>query len=244
MSTDSELQKGMKVSRRGLLDQARVHIGLEELHRVPLADHGWTPALTRKLVENTALVDSEMAATIEARLASKDDLAREQAAITEAKALKSDLTHAFRDLYSDGAIARTVLDALRAGGVLQRSTSKISIYLADVEPVVRAHDDALRPYFKGQSAHALLVAAKAKLDAAQELQELGVTHLPDETKKVYLAKAAVLSLVEKMNRIARIAFKGQAEIVGRFNKDLILRARQARAAADTGADGGAQTAEG
>lgn len=230
MSDDSRLQKGRNVSRRGLLDQARVHIGLEAQYRARLIERGWTAALGQELIDETALVDSDVAGAIEARLASKDNLAREQAAISRAKELKSDLTHAARDLHADGAIGREALAKIRGGGVseLGRSTSRISTYLADVEPLVRAHDEALKPYFNGQSALAELVAAKLELDTAQQTQELGVAHLPAETKKIYLAKARVLSLIEKLNRIAKLAFKGEAEIIGRFNKDLILRARRAR----------------
>jgi hypothetical protein len=238
MSTDTELHKGMRVSRRGLLDHARVHIGLEEKYRAALVERGWTEALGQRLRETTAVVDSEMAAAIEARVASRDKLAREQAAISRAKALKSDLTHAVSDLYADGAVGHEALDAIRGRGMtaLRRSTSLISTYLADVEPQVRALDDALKPYFRGESAHAELLAAKTELDDAQAIQELAVAHLPEETRKVYLAKATVLGLIEKMNRLAKLAFKGHAETVGRFNKDLILRARQTRKAASSGAE--------
>jgi hypothetical protein len=236
MSTDTELQKGMRVSRRGLLDQARVHIELQERYGAALIERGWTAELGERLRQATAVVDSEMGAAIEARIASRNNLAHEQAAISRAKALKSDLTHAIGDLSADGVVPRDVLDAVRGRGRLNRVTSLISAYLTDVEPVVRAHDALLRPYFKGDSALAELVAAKTELDSAQATQEVGVAHLPEDTRKVYLAKATVLSLIEKLNRLARLAFKGQAELIGLFNKDLILRARQARTAAGSAVD--------
>lgn len=245
MTTDKDLEKGMRVSRRGLLDQARVHIALEQQYRDKLTQRGWTAALGKQLVDDTTIVDSEMAGAIEARLASKDNLAREQAAISRAKELKSDLTHAARDLYADGAITREALDKISGGGVsrLGRVTSLISTYLADVEPVVRAHDEGLKPYFNGASALAELLATKTELDAAQQAQELGYAQLPDETKKVYLAKARVLALIEKLNRLAKLAFKGQAEIIGRFNKDLILRARRARKPSETEPEPSAEPTE-
>jgi hypothetical protein len=74
----------------------------------------------------------------------------------------------------------------------------------------------------------LLATAKQKLDTADTAQELTLANLPEETLKIYEAKGRVLEAIEDLNRLAKNAFAGQAEIIGKFNKDLLLRARKER----------------
>lgn len=227
MTIDVKLvNRGRNVPRDGLLDQARAQVELEARFRAALAERGWTPELTKLLVGNIAVVNSELGAAIEARTASKANVRRERDAVTEAKAHKRALVHAFSDLHADGVVADDVHAAVRGGGTLRRSATRLSGYLAAVEPYVQAHDEALRPYFKGQSALAELRAVKAELDSAQATQEVDYAALPLDTQRIYEAKGRVLSLIEKLNRAGKLAFDGDATTLALFNKDLILRARR------------------
>lgn len=56
--------------------------------------------------------------------------------------------------------------------------------------------------------------------------------LPVDTQKVYAAKGRGVELVEELNAVAKNAFEGDAALIGQFNKDVLLRARKAQAAAE------------
>jgi hypothetical protein len=86
----------------------------------------------------------------------------------------------------------------------------------------------MKKYFGGQSPLAELKAAKKELDDAQSRQEAAIESLPLDTLEVYEAKGRLLGAIEKVNRIARIAFDDDAATAALFNKDLIQRARQTR----------------
>ena len=60
----------------------------------------------------------------------------------------------------------------------------------------------------------MLAAVKSALDSADATQEVSVAGVPAETQKVYEAKGRVLELIEDMDRVAKNAFDGQAEVVG------------------------------
>ena len=45
---------------------------------------------------------------------------------------------------------------------------------------------------------------------------------------LYEAKGRLLELIERANRVARIAFDGDAVMCARFNKDLLLRGGKAK----------------
>jgi hypothetical protein len=224
------VQRGKNIPRDGLLDQARAQVELEARYRAALAERGWTPELTKQLVDSTAIVNSELSAAIEARTLSRGSIRRERDAVAAAKAHKRALVHAFNDLHADGAVADDVYAAVRGGGSLGRSTTRISGYFAVIEAHVQAYDTALKPYFKGQSALSELQAIKAELDQAQAIQEVDYAALPLDTQRIYEAKGRVLSLIEKLNRIGKLAFDGDATTLALFNKDLILRARRSRGA--------------
>jgi len=69
---------------------------------------------------------------------------------------------------------------------------------------------------------------KAALGGANASQELMLDSLPDDTQEVYEVKGKLLNLIEAQNRAAKRAFDGDALTIGRFNKDLILRATRER----------------
>jgi hypothetical protein len=230
MDSDTRLlRKGMKVSLTGLLDQAKAHLGLEARHRAKLAARGWTPELTKALVDGVAALEGERARSIDARSLSKANLEREHQAVGRVKALKKALDRAVDDLYAEQRVAADVRATLRGRGAgrLGRSTPRLLAYLVDAEPQVRALDKLLTPYFEGQSPHKEILGAKAELEAAQRDQEVNYAALPEETQKVYRAKAQVLSLIEKLNRLGKLAFEA-TPAAARFNQDLIARARRKR----------------
>ncbi|MBI4952750.1 MAG: hypothetical protein HY908_12005 [Myxococcales bacterium] len=120
------------------------------------------------------------------------------------------------------------MKSFNAGGRLGRVTKEISGYLTVVRPFVVKLDAALKPYFDDKLASEELDKAKNELDAADTKQEVGLANLPEATLQVYEAKGRVLHLIEELNRLAKNAFDGQAEIVGKFNKDILLRGRAPR----------------
>lgn len=233
MTIDMKLaEKGRRQPRLGLLDQGRYHLQLEIKYRGALHAAGWRPMHTNELTELVDFLDTQHAEAIEARADSRGNRRREQEAIDDCKACKRKLVHAFTDLYEDGIVTPEDLDIVKKSGPLGRSTPKISAYLADIRKPVAKYDAALRGFF-GESALAMVDRVKADLDEAQGAQEAGLASLPHETLKIYEAKGRLLASIEKMNRIAKIAFDGQAHIIGEFNKDLLRRARTKRRAAST-----------
>lgn len=234
MSPDTELiEKGIRVHRLGLIDQSLRHLELYEKYSVVLKQYGWTDALTTEFADAITLVRSERAAAIEARTVSKDNRDREQAAVTNSKAFKRRIVHAAEDLHADRQISAHVLNGIVRSGKLRRSSTLIAGYLTDIRPHVKEAALLFDTYFGGESSLDMLDGLVAELDAAQGIQEANYKLLPLETQKVYEAKGRLLMLIEKMNRIAKIAFDGDAAMIGLFNKDLINRARKTRRAAST-----------
>lgn len=220
--------KGQRVPRIGLLDQGRYHIDLEARYSAELYRAGWRPEDTSEIADMVALLDTQHAETIEARADSKADSRHEQSSIDEAKSCKRKLVLAFTDLYADGLVMPEDFDIVRKSGDLRRSAPRISAYLADVRKPVEKYAPLLERYFNGQCALSIVDAIKAELDSAQSKQEVNLATLPQETLKIYEIKGRLLSRIERMNRCGKIAFDGQAHIIGRFNKDLIRRARLKR----------------
>jgi len=224
--------KGASIPLAGILDQGRYHVHLAQTYERELSTKGWTRGHTNMLLVAIAHIESERAYALDARDDSKANMERQEAAITGAKAFKADLVMAFDDLYFENLIPQDDHQAAkRTHGPLGRSPTAISKYLGDVRRLVEKHEAKLRPYFNGKNALALLDGIKDELDESQMKQELDYKSLPAETLRVYEAKGKVLFLIEKMNRIGKRVFAGQAEKVALFNKDLILRARKKRRSA-------------
>lgn len=81
-----------------------------------------------------------------------------------------------------------------------------------------------------------MVARRAAVDAglasADATQELSLSALPADTLAVCERKGRVLRAIEDLNRAGKMAFDGDAVQIARFNKDILLRARKARAQAE------------
>lgn len=127
------------------------------------------------------------------------------------------------------------LESFHVGATLGRSTPRISRYLNEIRPGVLALDAALAKHFKGQKSSSELDAVKDALDKADTAQELARKNAPGETLSLYEVMGQVLEQIEDLNRAGKIAFDGDAATRGKFNKDVLLRARKARAKKDEAA---------
>jgi hypothetical protein len=228
-------QKGKREPRRGLVDQGKVSLGLAGKYTAELDDAGWEAEETAALAQAVALLDSEYAEKLEAEEQASEATTNEGAALLEAKALIRKLRNALPRVLRQNPVAG-ISAATFQSGVLGRSTSKVSDYLGQIQKPLQALDGPLQKYFKQKDnpqpkkPSELFAAAKQKLDEANVTQELELSGLPRETLEVYEAKGRALELIEDLNRAAKSAFEGQAELIGQFNKDILLRARKARAA--------------
>jgi hypothetical protein len=226
-------KKGRGEPRAGIVAQGTVHVGLGEQHAAELAAAGWPAAQTALLGEQVAKLEDVGAARAEAQDAARSATEREQAAIDAAKRvvrlLRNALPIALRQAPAD------LTAQAFASGTLHRTTTRIRQYLADVRPSVVKLDGALAPFFEGAypglKPSEVVEQARLALGEADQAQEVGLKDLPALTLELYEAKGLALRLIEDMNRAARIAFDGNAVLVGKFNKDVLLRARKKRAAA-------------
>jgi hypothetical protein len=224
--------KGMHEPREGLAQQGRVQVELAKQHATELARHGWPAKMTSELANQVELISSGHSAQVDARTGSKADTHAEHQAVGEAKSFINLLRNAVPLAVEDAVKAGKHADVseFHAGQKLGLSTPKILGYFDSIAPAVARLDDYLKPYLPGDKPSKRLAALKSSLAAKDSTQEASLKGLPADTLDVYEAKGRVLDLIERLNRIARIAFDGQAELIGKFNKDLLLRARKERRA--------------
>lgn len=220
-------KKGRSEPRDALAQQGRVSVELATQYATQLEAAGWQPAKTAELATGVTTLESAVAVQAESKVSARGSAQAETAAVAEAKKLKRRLDNVLPIVLRDANVPGLTRKSFSVGGTLGRSTPKISQYLARVRPHVVALDEALRPYFGGELASAQLDEVKRQLDEADTTQEVEITSLPLATQEVYEAKGRVLQLIEDLNRIAKNAFDGEAAIIGRFNKDLLVRARRA-----------------
>ncbi len=234
MTTDMRLvTKGRGEPLDGLVQQGKVHTGLAKQYAAALIESGWSDEDTQALEHEVARLET-LAAKAGADAAAGEE---EPSAIVEAKAfvrrLRNALPRALRETKAVG-VSEEVFDA---GGKLGREASKITAYLEKIRPHVAALDGELRRHFGGKSASELLDQAKSAVDRAGSGQ--GAQDVPEDKIEIFGAKGRVLEMIEDLNRAGRIAFEGQAETVGKFNKDVVLRARRQRSSGSGAAAGGA-----
>jgi hypothetical protein len=227
MTMDTRLiAKGKNEPLSGLLQQGRAHVALAKQYSAALIESGWSEEDTSALEREVSLLE----AMSSARGADQagDVVEPEAGAIVEAKAfvrrLRNALPRALRETKETGVSA----DTFDAGGKLGREAPKIAAYLEKIRPSVEAIDAELRRHFGGKSALEMLDQAKGELGKLGAASGSGAQELPKETQELLAAKGRVLEMIEDLNRAGRIAFEGQAETVGKFNKDLLLRARRQR----------------
>jgi hypothetical protein len=221
--------KGKDEPRAALAQQLRVSAALAKLHEADLTKVGWLVADTQKLTANAALLESAEAIQADARGRAQGATRSEVAGRAHAKEFKRTLLNALPIALRRAGRPAEELENFEAGGALDRSTPKISAYLAKIRGPLVPLDAALKPFFGGASAVARLDAAKAELDGADTAQELALTELPEKTQQIYAVKGASLELIEDLNRLGKNAYRDNAVTAGSFNKDILVRGRKTRA---------------
>ena len=84
-------------------------------------------------------------------------------------------------------------------------------------------NQAFTSYFGGEDPSQKLEAVKTDLDNAGADQETTRKALPEETARIYYLSGQILEMIEDMNRVGKIAYDGQSEMIGQLNKDILLR---------------------
>jgi hypothetical protein len=226
------IAKGKSEPLEGLLQQGKAHLALAKQYAESLIESGWSDEDTSALEREVTLLE------VKSGQRADDVVEPESHAIVEAKAfvrrLRNALPRALRETKASGVSAET----FDAGGKLGREAPRIASYLEKIRPSVAAIDAELKRHFGGKSAVELLDQARRGLSASSASQSGGHKELPQETQELLAIKGRVLEMIEDLNRAGRIAFEGQAETVGKFNKDLLLRARRQRPQTKPAASGG------
>jgi hypothetical protein len=227
MSLDIRLiAKGKNEPRAGVMQQGRFHVGLAHQYAAELDAAGWSPDDAISFVANVTKLDVAAGSQAKAYDDASDNVTSEARAIDAAKGFLRRLRNALPRALRETPSASVTLDSFHVGETLGRSTPKIAKFLARIRPAVVTLDPALKKYFKGNDASAELDTVKTALDQADTTQELSRKQAPVETLAVYEAMGKVLEQIEDMNRAGKSAFDGDAATRGKFNKDILLRARK------------------
>ena len=222
------VKKGMSEPREGVRDEGVVHIGLGQKYAVEMAACGWAEENTTEIETLVESLGSHVAEQAEARVVSKGTTSNEGSSRASAKALIGKVRLGASIVLSKTKVPNVTKESFEAGHTLGQSTPKIAMYLEKVPPAVKAIDDQLMPYFGGEKASEMIAAARSNLDVAQATQEVTVSSLPRETQEIYEAMGRLLRQIEEMNKVGKITFYGQGDIMGQFNKDVLNRARKSR----------------
>ncbi len=107
-----------------------------------------------------------------------------------------------------------------------RSVARTKARLDAMRPLVVRLDGKLKVYFGGESAVAAHDQVTTALTAAQGRQAAKREARSPETFRLHVAKGLLIEMIEDVNRIGRVAFRGRLEIVSKFNKEILLRARR------------------
>lgn len=226
--------KGLREPLLGVLQQARYHAELAQLHAEQLAEKTWTPADTNSLIAATNAVDNAKAKQIDERSDAYDNTRAQAAAVSQAKTLIQKFRYILPLVLSDNDGAVDDVDRKDfavPGRQLGRSPTAVSAYLNQISPALAKLDPHLAPYFDGQQFSVLIAEAKRKLDHAAATQDLSTATLPEEALAVQEQKGRLLKLIDRLNAIGQLRFHGDATISGRFNRDILLAARKKRPAA-------------
>ena len=230
MALDEELvAKGKKEPLEGLKAQGRNHLELLAQHPQVL-EYGWTAAGTTALTADVALISTGEAARSDAQDSARAATLAQEKAIDAAKQFIASLRNVQPAVLRKAKRAGVVIEKQMLGsGTLARSVPAIASYLTTVQPTVKRLDAFFKPYVKVVASERI-GELRSQLEAADAKQESAVGSTPELTAKIYEAKGRVLEAIEELNGIAKNAFAGNAAVIGKFNKDLLLRARRERAA--------------
>ncbi len=226
------VKRGKKEPLEGLKAQGRNHLELLTAHAVELKAEGWENDETTELAKNVELISTNEAARSDAadsaRLATND----QESVIDESKALIQGMRNVQDRVLRLAAAAGVVIDKeLLSTGKLKRSVPAIVSYLTNAEPAVKRLDPYFAKAMKNVAPSPRMAELRKKLETADTKQEAAIDSTPELTAKIYEAKGRVLRAIEEINGMAKNAFRGNAEVIGKFNKDLLLRARRERAKA-------------
>lgn len=221
---------GQRYPLGGLVQQGRVSGALANQYGTELATVGFTVAQGQAIVATVAELDTDMSRRAEARDQQKLKTVDEKTALAEAKAFKRTLDLKLRRYFRTPGPKPVPADAFHAGGTLGKSTTKVSQYLSSIREKLVLIDEAIKPFYGGESAVAKLDAVKLDLDSAQTTQELGKLNLPEDTLEVCELKGRLYQLLAELVDAGRDVFDGQAELSAKFNKDLLLAAVRTKAA--------------
>jgi hypothetical protein len=220
------IARGSKDSGAAMLAQGGYSIPLAQKHASPLGRFGFGQDKIDLMVSwYTRLgerLGSRQAAMSDCKLAARQEVEAVSYAKDHIFLVRELLPMTLRDKGTTHALPSDIAPK----GSLKRSAPKILEYLKATRELVARYENDLRPAFQGRSPLEAHDEAIAKLEAASGNQEMKLGSLPQETKAIYEAKGALLELIEDMNRVARVAFRGQAEIAAQFNKDKLLRTRR------------------
>ena len=219
--------KGEREPTAGVVEQAGKSIETGTTYKTKLLSHGFTEA---KFAELVALL-----ASITSLLGSRQGLWGPATGATRSEA---SLFQALKDhFFRLNLVAPIVIRELKPKGIesncfsvdkrVRSSTKKLLDHADRTREFVVALDEPLKAYFDGQSALAEHDRLRTALFEANSTQEDAREVSPEKTTDLNVAKGRVLELIDDMNRIGRLAFMDNAEIAGRFNKDILLRARRA-----------------
>lgn len=220
------MKKGKRVSREGLVQQARISLELARRYEERLKLFGWTPADTDRLHTGLVLLDDEISRQADERGVSLQATRDEKQAIDDAKALIERLRLALPRVLRESQASGVSEESFAVRTRLRRNTPQILGFLTRILPAVVRLDDALAPFFGGARPSELVEEAKARIESADTAQETQWAKLPLDTARVYEAKGRVLELIEDLNRTGKSAFIGDRETASLFNKGLIARAQK------------------
>lgn len=225
--------KGRNQPLQALLEQAKISLGLAAKYATTLATAAWTDARSKAMTDEIDALEGDVVSRIDAANVAHHATQKQQDAIDEAKEFVRKLRAAAPMVLRDTKIEGVPVEAFHGGGTLNRSVPKIQGYLLGVKGPLAKLDAEFAPYFGGKSPSALLDDVAKALDGADLTQEMGIKSLPDDTLHVYETKGRLLENIEDLNRIAKIAFDGDARARALFNKDILLRAHKAAKQATT-----------
>lgn len=224
------VKKGRSANLVGLRRQWKVSRKHAQTHALRLKGAGWLAEDTARLAADGGELDSERSTLLEKRTRSKARTRTEAQKRQEAKrvirVVRNALPSVVKNLEEEEA--KAITEQFLVGGKLGNSTALISAYLARIAGPLKELDGAFARFNNEKSLYAELTAIAAELDAADTEQEAGLDELPAETLAFYELKGRVLDAIEELNRLAKNAFDGEAELIGLFNKDLLLDATRRR----------------
>ena len=125
-------------------------------------------------------------------------------------------------------LTKPTVSQLKPQEAIDGSTRKMIAYLSGLKPVLAPVAEHFVPYFRDEAPMDVLNAALTGLQGTAGDQEHKQKLGPVKTAEQYVAKGKLLELIDEMNRVGKVAFAGQAQVIGQFNKDILWRSRRAK----------------